>query len=621
MSLGAGGGRGKGRVLLSPSPTGSGWVTESEGSVTVFDMENAAIVERLTELGDLLEIQGANPFRVRAYRNAVRTIQGLTRPLTDMVGEEEDLTALPGIGKEMAEHIRELVREGRLTLLEEVAAEVPRSLATLTQLDGLGPKKAARLWKELGVTTVDELEKVLEAGKVAELAGFGVQSAERLRHALEDHRRYQGRFRRDQARKAMEPLLAHLREAPELERLEVAGSWRRGRETVGDIDLLAVVSGDRSSLMRRFVTFDGVVRVEGEGETRGSVVLEDGLPVDLRILPPESFGAALHYFTGSKEHNVEVRRLARERGLKVSEYGVFRVPEGISPDELGAGEGERVGGAEEEEIFAAVDLPWIDPALRENRGEFEAARNGTLPTLVAPEDIRGDLHMHTTWSDGANSVLEMARACREMGYAYMAITDHSRSLAMANGLTQERLREQWDEIESVREAVPELLILRGSEVDILKDGSLDFDDEVLEELDIVLAAVHTHFELGEKEQTERILRAIAHPLVDVLVHPTGRLINRREPYPVDMEAVLAAAKEHDVAVELNANPRRLDLHDRYLFRARELGVQVLVNTDAHRIEQLDYLAPGLDQARRGWLTAADVVNTRDRDALAAWLSR
>ena len=587
-------------------------------------MENIEIADRLSELADLLEIKGSNPFRIRAYRNAVRTVRGLTRPLLHMARDGEDLTELPGIGKDMDSHIRELLDTGRLTLMDEVTAEVPRELAVLTRLDGVGPKKARKLWKELGVTTPDELEVAVNDGRVEALEGFGARSAAKILRSIEDLRKQQGRFLRLDARQLLRGLLEHLDEAPELERIEVAGSYRRGRETVGDIDLLALCGeGDeaRRALMDRFTGYGEVDRVEMAGETRGSVVLRSGLPVDLRILDRSSYGAALHYFTGSKEHNVEIRKRAQRKGLRVSEYGVFRVPEGTDVEDLEPGEGERVAGETEEEVFGAVELPWIPPVLRENRGEIQAAENDALPELVTVDRIRGDLHMHSTWSDGAASVAEMARACLERGYEYLAITDHSQDVTVANGLTPERLREQWDEIDAVREEVDGIRLLRGCEVDILKDGSLDLPDDVLEELDIVLVAVHSHMGLDREAQTGRVLRALEHPLVDILVHPTGRLLNRREPYPIDVEAVLEAALEHGVAVELNANPRRLDLHDRHLFRARELGLPVSVATDAHRVAHLDFMEPGLEQARRGWLEPADVLNCRGVDDLTAWLGR
>lgn len=585
-------------------------------------MENFEVAERLEELADLLEIKGSNPFRIRAYRNAIRTVRGHTRPLGSMVAADEDLTELPGIGKDIAAHIRELLDTGTLAVLAEVTEEVPRELATLTKLDGVGPKKARALWKELGVVSIADLEAAVGAGRVERLAGFGARTAEKILRAIEDHRKHQGRFLRLDALRILTPLLEEMRSTDGVVRLEVAGSFRRGLETVGDVDLLALcVEGAAARVMERFTGLPGVERVERSGETRGRVVLRSGLPVDLRILPDELYGAALHYFTGSKEHNVAVRTRGRKRNLRISEYGVFRFPEGTDLDAPAEGEGERVACATEEDVFAAVDLPWIPPVLRENRGEIEAAERGELPDLVEIGDIRGDLHMHSTWSDGKNSIREMAEACHARGYDFMAITDHSRAVTIANGLTPAQLREQWAEIDRVREEVDGLRIFRGCEVDILRDGSLDLPDDVLEGLDIVLVAVHSSMGLDQAAMTARVVQAVSHPLVNILVHPTGRLLNRREPYAIDVEAVLEAAAEHDVAVELNANPHRLDLHDRHLFRARELGVAVSIGTDSHRVAHLDFMEPGLEQARRGWLEPGDVINCLAPDELAARLGR
>jgi len=591
-------------------------------------VENVEIARVLSELADLLEIRGANPFRVRAYRNAVRTVRGLTRSLSTMVQEGEDLTDLPGIGKDMAGHIQELSTTGSLELLEEVCREVPRSLATLVKLEGVGPKKASKLWKELDVTNLDDLEAALQAGRVQELEGFGAKSAAKILRSIREVRQRQGRFLRYEAEQYLRPLLEYLRSTSGVERIEVAGSYRRGKETVGDADLLAQVDGgeeEQAAVIRHFTSFPGVDRVVMSGGTRASIMLGSGFGVDLRVLPARSYGAALHYFTGSKEHNVEIRKLALRKGLRVSEYGVFRVSEegreGGEAAEGGPEAGERLGGEAEEEVFAAVDLPWIPPVLREARGEIEAAREGTLPRLVTREDIRGDLHMHSTWSDGKNSILEMAEACRDLGYEYMAITDHSEAVRVANGLTPERVRAQWKEIEEVREAVAGIHVLRGLEVDILRDGTLDLPDEVLEGLDIVLVAVHSSMGLEQAEMTRRVIRAIRHPAVDVLVHPTGRLLNRREPYAIDMDAVLESAAEAGVAVEMNANPHRLDLNDVHLLRARELGLRVSIATDSHRPAHLDFMEGGLLQAQRGWVEKERTLNALSLESLQEWLAR
>ena len=584
-------------------------------------MENLDVARALDTLAVLLEIQGANPFRIRAYHNAVNTIETLGRPIAAMVEQGEDLTELPGIGDSVAKHIVELLRTGRITRLEEVAKEVPVSLVELVKLEGVGPKKAKKLYDELGVKTVDDLQARLDEGAVQKLSGFGVKSAEKIRRAIEDHRRHTGRFQIDEVEKLIAGLLEHLAAAPGVGRVEVAGSLRRRRETIGDVDLLAEHDGDGTSIVEHFVSYGGVARVIGSGETKGSIVLHSGLQVDLRVIPPRSFGAALQYFTGSKDHNVAVRTRAVRKGLRVNEWGVFRVPEDADPESLGKEEGERLAGEDEEGVYAAMGMAWVPPVLRENRGEVEAAIEGTLPTLVTLDDIRGDLQMHSTWSDGKVSIEEMARACAELGYEYVAITDHSQAMAMVQGLTPERAREQWKELDEVRGRVPGIEILRSVEVDILRDGSLDMPDDVLEELDVVVVSIHSLMDMDRRTMTDRVLEAIAHPAVDVLAHPTGRRIGRREPYQLDVEAVLEAAAELGVAVELNANPNRLDLGDVQVHRAKELGVPVVISTDAHSPRGLGDMRFGVDQARRGWLEPSDVLNTRGLDELRAWLRR
>jgi DNA polymerase (family X) len=576
-------------------------------------MENVEIAKVLGEVADLLEIQGANSFRIRAYRNAVRTVQGLARPLAQMVEEGEDLTKLPGVGSDISGYIRELVTTGKLAMLDDLAKEVPRSLEALLALEGVGPKKVKALYEQLGIESLADLEKALDSGAVEGLKGFGKKTVEHLRRSLADVRTEEHRFLLSEADQLVRPLVDYLNQAPGIFHVDVAGSYRRRRETVGDLDILAVCD-EPKPVMDYFTAYDAVRRVVSAGDTRGTVVLRSGLQVDLRIVPRECYGAAMHYFTGSKAHNVAVRKRGVERGLRINEYGVFRVTK--------SGEqGKRLSGEKEGDVLAAVGLPWIPPELREDRGEIEAALRGALPTLIERRDVKGDLQIHSTWSDGKNTIEEMVRGCLDLGYDYVAVTDHSKQLAMTGGLTASRLEEQWAEIEEVRAAVPDILVLRGMEVDILQDGTLDLDDEHLSQLDIVLVAVHSHMDLSERVMTDRIIRALAHPAVDILAHPTGRILNRRGAYTVDVEAILQAAKEYDVAVELNANPERLDLQDVYLQRAKELGVPVTLGTDAHRVESLHNMAFGIDQARRGWLEKKDVVNAKSAGALTRWLGR
>jgi DNA polymerase (family 10) len=588
-------------------------------------MENLDIARELTLLADLLEIQEANPFRIRAYRNAVNTIAGIGRSLPEMVAASEDLTQFAGIGDSVAKHIVELVQTGAITRIVEIEKQFPRTLVELMALPGLGPKKARKLFDKLGVKSIDELGLALAAGTVQGIEGFGPKSITKLQEAVASHQKRVGRFRIDDAEHFIASLVEHMRSAPGAERIEVAGSLRRRRETIGDVDLLAECVGDGAAVVQHFVSFGGASRSEAAGPTKGSIVLASGLQVDLRVVPPESFGAALVYFTGSKEHNINLRTRAVREGLRVNEWGVYRVPDGEGDDEQAPDPskpfGEHVSGGTEESVYEALGMPYIPPVLRENRGEVEAALEDKLPNLVELEHIRGDLQMHSTWSDGDVSIEEMARACLERGYEYMAITDHSQVMAMVQGLTPERARAQWEEVDEARERVPGIRILRSIEVDILKDGELDMPDDILEELDLVVISVHSFMSQDKRTMTTRVLRAMSHPEVDILAHPTGRQINKREPFPLDVEAVLEAAAEFSVAVELNANPRRLDLKDTHVQRAKELGVPVVISTDAHSVSELGYMRYGVDQARRGWLERDDVLNTLSAKKFGKWLAR
>jgi DNA polymerase (family 10) len=578
-------------------------------------LDNPEIARTLEEVADILEIQNANPFRIRAYRNAVRTVETVTVPLRRWVEENRQLTDLPGIGKEMANHIKEMVETGTLGFRDELLAEVPRSLIELMRLPGLGPKKARRVWDELKIGSVDELEAAAKEGRIAALPGFGAKSQEKILAGIADYRQQGSRFLLNEAERSVEPLLAYLRETPEIERLEVAGSYRRRKETIGDIDLLAIAS-QPLPVMERFRGYAQVDKILMAGDTRSTVVLGSGLQVDLRVVPADCYGAALVYFTGSKEHNVKLRRRAVERGLRISEYGVFTV------HEEGSGtEGECIGGGEEAEVYATVGLAWIPPELREDHGEIELAAAGRIPELIRVEDLRGDLHMHSTWSDGRNSIAEMVAACAARGYEYMVISDHSKSLAMTGGLDAYRLREQWKEIDEVRARHPEIRVLRSMEVDILGDGSLDLEDEMLAGLDLVLVSLHSRLDLPLVPQTERVLKALEHRQVNIFCHPTARLINRRKPAELDLEVILRRAAELGVALELNCSPNRLDLKDTHLRLARELGCKIVIDTDSHRTRELDLMRYGVDQARRAGLGPGDVLNTRGFEDFWAAIQR
>ena len=559
-------------------------------------VQNAEIADRFERLAGLLELEGANPFRVRAYRNAARFIRGHSRNLAELLDEGADLAELPGIGRDLAGKIATLVHTGRLPLLEQVTARVPAPLLEMMRIEGLGPKRAKALYRALKVRSLEDLARAARSGRIRELPGFGVRTeqliAERAARAATGERR----LRLADAEQVARPLVEYLRRLDGVRQVEVAGSLRRRRETVGDLDVLVGASRG-AKVMDRIVHYQDVVEVQAQGTTRATLRLRDDLQVDVRVVPVATFGAALHYFTGSKAHNIAVRRLAMERGLKLNEYGLFR------------GE-RRLGGRTEAEVFAAVGLPVIPPELREDRGEIQAARRKRLPTLVQLEDIRGDLHCHSRATDGRDTIEAMARAAAARGYEYLSINDHSRHVTVAHGLDRRRLLEQVRAIDRLNARLDGIVILKSVEVDILDDGRLDLPDSALQELDFTVCAIHYGFGYTRARQTDRILRAMDNPHFAILAHPTGRLINAREPYQIDLERVLEGARERGRIMELNAQPDRLDLDDRACRLAKEIGVKVAISTDAHRVADLDLMRFGLDQGRRGWLEAADVVNTR-----------
>ena len=570
---------------------------------------NARIAADLVEIADLLELQDANPFRVRAYRGAARTVRDLDRPVRAMVESGEDLRQLPGIGKDIAAQIVRRVEGRPMEPLAELREEVPPGLLDVVRVQGVGPKKARALWKELGIAGLDALEAAAQQGRIEGLAGFGVKSQEKILQGVASVRRFAERRRRADAEIALEPLLAWLREDEAVERLEVAGSFRRGRDTVGDVDLL-VVSDDTPAAMKRFREYDEVETVFGSGDDKTSLVLEDGLQVDLRAVGEASFGAALLYFTGSKAHNVRLRRRAQERDATLNEYGLWTV-DGR----------ERLAGSREEEVYEALGLRWIPPELREDRGEIEAAEAGRLPRLIEMGDVISDLHTHSDWSDGVATLREMQEAAVAHGLRVLAVTDHSPALKMTGGLDRDKLLRQWEALDELAGAVAGLTVLRGMEVDIRVDGSLDMDDDMLERMDVVVVSVHSRFELGAARQTERVLRALEHPAVNILGHPTGRLLGQREPFAIDLDEVIAAARDHDVALEINADPSRLDLDDRWARSAAHAGVPVSINTDAHAPEGFDHLRHGVLQARRAWLGPDDVINTWELARLRRFLAK
>ncbi len=559
----------------------------------VHNEDVAAIFE---EMADLLEIEEANPFRVRAYRNAARTVRGLGRDLGEFIKEGKDLTALPGIGKDLAAKIKEIEETGRSVALDKLHKEVPASLEDLLQLPGLGPKRVKTLYNELGIETLKDLEQAVRDGCIHGLAGFGEKTEQRILENIVGHRTKKQRFLRSLAAVYAEPLVKYLQQVRGVKEVTIAGSYRRGKESVGDVDIL-VGATKASDVMDRFVHYDEVREVLSKGTTRAGVILRCGLQVDLRLVAEEEFGAALHYFTGSKAHNIQLRLLGKQQGLKINEYGVFK------------GE-RRVAGKTEESVFKSVGLSYMPPELRQGRGEIQAAREGRLPQLVEVVDLKGDLHTHTLATDGQSDLKAMALAAKTRGFKYVAITDHSRHLTVAHGLNPERLLKQMEEIDQLNDEIKGITILKGIEVDILEDGTLDLPDSVLAKLDLVVGAIHSYFRLSREKQTDRLLRAMDSRYFSILAHPSGRLLQERQAYNVDMECIISMARERGCFMELNSQPKRLDLTDTYCQLARSEGVLISINSDAHSEGGFDLLRFGIAQARRGWLEKADVLNTR-----------
>ena len=571
-------------------------------------MNNAQVAEIFAAMADMLAIAGENPHRILAYRRAADNIVALSQPLQEL-WQAGKLETIPGIGRTLAEKIDELLRTGRLEAYEKLQARVPVTVVAMLEIPDVGPRKVAMFWKELGLTTIEEVEQAARAGKLRGLPGMGARSEEKVLAGIESLKRRTGRMPLGVAWELAQTLLAALAEAPGVLQTAPAGSLRRMRETVGDLDLL-VAAEDAGPVMERFRRLPQVAEVLLSGSTKTSIRTVDGLQADLRVLPPARWGTALQYFTGSQAHNVRLRALALERGFSLSEYALKR------------GDGAEILCATEEEVYTTLGLPPIPPELREDRGEIEAALQGRLPRLVELCDLQGDLQFHTTASDGRGSLLEMAEAARARGLRYALVTDHSAGLGVARGLTADDLRRQRAEIEAAnRKLAPAFRVLAGVEVEVRADGSLDLPDQALAELDLVVAAVHSGLRQGREQVTARALAALRHPHVDILAHPTGRLIGQREGADLDVEAVLRTAAEFDKAVEVNAYPLRLDLNDVHIRRAVELGVKLVVSSDAHDVDAFDALRFGVATARRGWASAADVLNTRSADGVLAWAAR
>jgi len=569
-------------------------------------MTNREVAEILRHIAFLLDMEGVE-FKPRAYEKAAHAVEALEEPIHEIYarGGVKALEAISGVGKSIAQKIEELLRTGRMEYYEELRRKYPIDLSSLMGIEGVGPKTIRALYEALGITNLEELEHAARQGRIRQLPRFGEKTEAAILRGIEFLRRHTGRFLLGDILPLMEEICARLAALDEVERIEIAGSLRRRKETVGDADLLAI-SPRPAPVMEAFVSLPEVAHVYEKGETRSRVKLRNGLDVDLRVVPRESFGAALQYFTGSKEHNIALRRIAEKMGLKLNEYGLFR------------GE-RRIAGRTEEEIYEALGLSYIPPELREDRGEIEAAREGRLPLLIEYGDLRGDLQVQTNWTDGAHSIEEMALEARRLGLEYIAITDHTRSLAMTHGSDETKLLEQIAEIRRLNRKLNGIRLLAGAEVNIRKDGTLDIRDDVLAQLDIVGIAVHSHFNMPRQEMTERIVRAMRRLYADILFHPTGRLLLKREPYDVDIDEIIRVARETGTILEIDAYPERLDLKDEHIRKAVEAGVKLVIDSDAHHASHFRVLSYGIAQARRGWARREDILNTLPCEDLLAYV--
>ncbi|WP_417375503.1 DNA polymerase/3'-5' exonuclease PolX [Gimesia maris] len=560
-------------------------------------MQNSEIARQFEELADLLEIQGANPFRLRAYRNAARTISGLPDSIQDIVeSDPKELQDLPGIGKDLAEKIVMIVETSTLPQLEELKEQIPADVVRMLDIPGIGPKKVAFLFSELSIQSLDDLKAAAENGVIAEQKGFGKKTEQIILEGLEHLNQAGNRVRLAEAKAQSDAIIHDLSKLDSVQQISEAGSCRRRKESVGDLDVL-VTSSQPAEVMDALADHELVNKVLARGDTKQRVRLNSGLELDLRVVPEESYGAALLYFTGSKEHNIVLRRRSQDRGLKLNEYGLFR-------------EDELISGKTEEEVYKALDLPWIPPEIREDRMEFAAAEKNELPELIELKDVRGDLHMHTTATDGTASILEMAEGAKAKGYQYIAITDHSKRVTMANGLDAKRLRAHWKAIEKVQDKISGIQILKGIECDILEDGSMDLPDDVLSEADWVIAVLHYGLKQPQKQINQRLLNAIQNPNVSIIGHLSGRLIGKRPGADLNYGEILKAAADYGTMLEINAHPMRLDIDDIHAARAKELGIPIVINTDAHSVSGLDVMQYGIYQARRAGLTKKDVANTK-----------
>jgi len=566
-------------------------------------MKNRELADLFEKMADILEFKGENPFKISAYRRASRIIGDLTQDIGE-IAEQGELRNIPGIGEGMAEKIVEYLKTGKISKFEEARKGVPDELIAIMDIPGMGPKTLSMLHKEKGINNLSQLEKAVEDGSLMGLFGIGEKKIENIKRGILLLKQSKGRMNLGVAFPVAKRIVEALRQRTGSKKIEWAGSLRRMRENIGDIDILAT-GPDKEEIVQTFTHLPEVKEVLASGETKASVIVEGGTQVDLRVVEEDSYGAALQYFTGSKGHNIRLRGIAKTKGIKINEYGVFK--------------GERkVGGREENDVYRALGMDWIDPELREDRGEIEAAQKGQLPKLVQESEIKGDLHVHSKWSDGTSSIEEIAKAAQKKGYQYVAICDHSKSLRIAHGLDDSRRTEQIEEIDRVNEKLKGFRILKGAEVDILTDGKLDMSEELLEKLDIVVGAVHSGFKQDREKMTKRIVRALSNPLLSTLAHPSGRLLGARDPYEVDMDELMEAAKRYSKAIEINATFERLDLDDIHCHKAKEMGIRLTIGTDSHHLDQLWMMSLGVAVARRGWLETKDVLNTLSLKEILKW---
>lgn len=570
-------------------------------------IHNAEIAQIFNEMADLLEIKGENPFRVRAYRTAALTINDLSKNLSELIKEDADLTELPGIGDAIDKKIKIIIKTGKLPELQALEKHTPHALSDMMKIAGLGPKRIQLLYKKLNIKSMKDLQHAIDSGKIKKLQGFGEKLQQQIKDGIKHLAEYTQRIKLANAIPIAQSLLIYLQKFKGNKEIIIAGSYRRRKETIGDLDIL-ITTNKKKEIIDYFIKYDEVAKIISQGTTRSSVHLRSGIQVDLRVVPQISYGAALFYLTGSKAHNIAIRKIAVKKNLKINEYGVFKKQ-------------KRIASKTETEIYKRMGLPYIEPELRENRGEIQAAQKNKLPRLITLKDIRGDLHCHTHATDGANSLEEMANAAIKLGYEYLSITDHTKHLTVAHGLNDKQVLQQIKMIDKLNEKFKNFVILKSMEIDILEDGSLDLSDEVLKELDLTVCSVHSKFGLSEKKQTERIIRAMDSPYFNILGHATGRLINRRQPYQVDLAKVMAAAKERGCILEINAQPDRLDIDDVHCKIAKEMKLKFAISTDSHHISQLENMQFGIYQARRGWIEASDVLNTRKLNLMLKLLKR